>query len=273
MFNQTIIFMRKFTLLVAALVIGAMTQVNAERKWNFTDWSAETVANLKAANANGGDWSDDEKDNGNATGDKCFWQVDATADVNADGYLTANGVVIKELEGLKYTNTTKNRSLAIAVDYPSTSIGTYHGGAYLWLGASDINYFVIPDVKPGSTIVIGLESHKNSDARGVKLYVGAGTDGAELKDLNGNEVAVPTTYQDQVWAVPADAASTDIQIVNTNGCHLYYINVADPGETAGVANIAVAESENAPIYNLQGVQVDENYKGIVIKNGKKYINK
>ncbi len=43
-------------------------------------------------------------------------------------------------------------------------------------------------------------------------------------------------------------------------------------ETAGIVNVNAAE-ENAPIYNLQGVQVDENYKGIVIKNGKKYINK
>lgn len=43
--------------------------------------------------------------------------------------------------------------------------------------------------------------------------------------------------------------------------------------SAGVENITAAEDENAPIYNLQGVQVDENYKGIVIKNGKKYINK
>ena len=41
---------------------------------------------------------------------------------------------------------------------------------------------------------------------------------------------------------------------------------------AGVETISIA-NENAPIYNLQGVQVDENYKGIVIKNGKKFINK
>lgn len=42
---------------------------------------------------------------------------------------------------------------------------------------------------------------------------------------------------------------------------------------AGIEDVTVAEDENAPMYNLQGVQVDENYKGIVIKNGKKYLNK
>ncbi len=42
---------------------------------------------------------------------------------------------------------------------------------------------------------------------------------------------------------------------------------------AGIENVIASENENAPMYNLQGVQVDENYKGIVIKNGKKFINK
>ncbi len=44
-------------------------------------------------------------------------------------------------------------------------------------------------------------------------------------------------------------------------------------QSAGIEDVTVAEDENAPMYNLQGVQVDENYKGIVIKNGKKYLNK
>ncbi len=45
-------------------------------------------------------------------------------------------------------------------------------------------------------------------------------------------------------------------------------------ESAGVADVTFeAEDEDVPMYNLQGVQVDENYKGVVIKNGKKYINR
>lgn len=38
-------------------------------------------------------------------------------------------------------------------------------------------------------------------------------------------------------------------------------------------NIEVAKNENAPIYNLAGQRVDKNYKGVVIQNGKKFINK
>lgn len=40
-----------------------------------------------------------------------------------------------------------------------------------------------------------------------------------------------------------------------------------------IENIEVAKNENAPIYNLAGQRVDKNYKGVVIKNGKKFINK
>lgn len=44
--------------------------------------------------------------------------------------------------------------------------------------------------------------------------------------------------------------------------------------TGGLHDVTVAPvDENAPMYNLQGVQVDDSYQGIVIKKGKKFINK
>lgn len=42
---------------------------------------------------------------------------------------------------------------------------------------------------------------------------------------------------------------------------------------SGIDDIIVDTDDNAPIYNILGIQVDENYKGIVIKNGKKYIQR
>ena len=49
-------------------------------------------------------------------------------------------------------------------------------------------------------------------------------------------------------------------------------------EIDGIENVAVgdsnsSDSENAPMYNLSGQRVGKNYKGIVIKNGKKIIVK
>lgn len=44
---------------------------------------------------------------------------------------------------------------------------------------------------------------------------------------------------------------------------------------AGIANIIADENldVNAPMYNVLGQRVNESYKGLVIKNGKKFINK
>lgn len=277
--------MKKIYSLLTVLAIAGMTSANAQ-KWDFTNWSAETVANLKAVNAANETWSDIEKATDSepteTSKDNCFWQVDVTATVDADGNLTANGQVIKELKGLKYKNT-NNRSLAIAVNYPK-ALSDYKGGSYLWLGSQALEYFAIPAVPAGATIKMGVESHKTSDARGVMLFLTedghVDTSGKKpvlsgegaLTDKDGNAVAVPKTYTEQEWVVPADAAATNnVYVFNSNGCHIYYIEVV--GSTGGVEDITVVEDENAPMYNLQGVQVDENYKGVVIKNGKKYINK
>lgn len=42
---------------------------------------------------------------------------------------------------------------------------------------------------------------------------------------------------------------------------------------AGVESVAVEANENAPIYNLMGVRVNADAKGILIQNGKKFIRK
>lgn len=52
-----------------------------------------------------------------------------------------------------------------------------------------------------------------------------------------------------------------------SSCHLVSIN----GETSNVNMISVAIDANAPAFNLAGQRVNNSFKGIVIKNGKKYI--
>lgn len=231
-------------LLVLALTVNAQ-ETTYRKSWDFTKWSATTIANLKAEatkGVSGGAWSDIEKATGSAptelSKDNCFWEVTAQGNASNGSTVMANGEVISELQGLLYTNTTA-RSLAIAVNYqvanPANSgFGPYNGASYLWLGSSNKNYFVIPHVAPGTTIKMGVESHNTSDARGVQLFVGFGNSGTQLNDPDGNPVATPTTYTDQTWLVPADVTPTheedgtvDIQIRNTNGCHLYYITVGD----------------------------------------------
>jgi hypothetical protein len=228
--------------------------------WDFTNFSEATIANLKAEAVkvtvtdvegkenttkcvnNDATWSDHEKAPGKEcdtyalSKDKCFWFFGSA---NADGQLEANGEVIEELKGLTFNNSTYNasRAIALAVDYGSTSLGTYEGGSYLWMGGKN-GSFTIKNVVVGSEITIGVESHKlnPADPRGVKLTL----DGVELKDGNGNAVTPPTTYTEQTWIVSAAEAVgakadnfnatvsvpevVDVVVTNTNGCHIYWID-------------------------------------------------
>ena len=243
--------------------------------WDFTQWSAATIANLNAdaAASKTSGWSDVEKaadaeadaDPTEASKDNCFWSV---AVPDADGALSANGVVIEELKGLKFdTEYAGKRSLAIAVNYPSTSLGDYAGPSYLWLGGGGSKQtcpcFTIPGVKAGSKITFELESHKPSDARGIGLYKNS----YDAANLIGEQFK-PTTKATNSWDITEDC---DVVVWNTSGCHIYRIEITSGA--SGIQAVKAVKTSNGFIYNLAGQRVDANYKGVVIKNGQKMIQK
>lgn len=268
--------------------VVAGEKVEGVHTWDFTKWSEATVANLKAEAAkvtvveneakpgyttctdNDALWTDHEKapgkdcDTYGASKDKCFWSIAAP---NENGELTANGEVIAELKGLEFNSSyASSRSLAIALDYPSTSLGTYHGPSYLWFGGSGKEILTIKSVKAGTTIKVGVESHKNVDARGIELYVA---------DEKIEGPAAPKTYEEQEWIVPGETGVVDVVVKNTNGCHIYFID-AEQDLTQVVPtgiNTVKTEVENGNIYNLQGQKVQKAQKGLYIINGKKVVIK
>ncbi|MCR5680638.1 MAG: rhamnogalacturonan lyase [Prevotella sp.] len=268
-------------------------------RWDFTNWSPSTIANLKAdaAASKTDGWSDVEKQadadaGGQPTAtskDNCFW-ASKTTQPDANGQLSANGQFIDELRGLRFHQPAlAARNLAIAINYPSTDLGNYHGPAYLWLGGAEKDYFTIPDAVGGTEIRMGIESHKQTDARGVKLYINNGIGaqvqhGELLKGTNGQEVAVPTAYTEQTWLVPETA---DIVVFNTNGCHIYFIEAVQT-ESAYAASIDAHPSPlatHSPLltsshcYDLQGRHLTDGYrkgtlsKGLYIVDGRKVVIK
>ena len=234
--------MKKSLTLTIVALFAILLDVNAQghRRWDFTAWSQQTIDNLKAdaAASSTEGWSDIEKksDAGegkvapDATAGKCFWLTDPEG-----GELKANGQTISELVGLDFGATyTNNRSLAIAVDYPSTSLGEYAGPQYLWLGGGgkDMVCFTIPNVLVGQKITMTVESHKPSDARGVELYVGSIA--AENKIGESFKPTTQDTYTWENWTLPEGvepADMVDIIVYNTSGCHLYNLEVGEDTET------------------------------------------
>lgn len=268
---------------------GNPNEVANLRKWDFTAWSEETKANLAADAAtvvptDNGDgtftyptvtpWRSYEKVNGPTEADpdregNAYWYGTA---ISGAEELTANGTVIAETKGLLF-NTMAAGALAAAINYPETTLGTYEGPAYLWIGGKN-NSFTIPNVKSGSKITMGVESHKTTDARGVTLTI----DGTEIGR------AVPTTYGVFEITVPGeltDNVLSDVVITNTNGCHIYYINVDATGVVDGISDVkAEVKVINNNVYTINGVKVcnageslEGLAKGMYIIGGKKVVIK
>lgn len=52
------------------------------------------------------------------------------------------------------------------------------------------------------------------------------------------------------------------------------IPIKSIAETSSISNITIDDADaNAPVYNLAGQKVSESYKGVVIKAGKKFVQK
>lgn len=251
--------MKKIYTLATLLVVALSLNAQNYRKWDFTNWSAQTINNLTVEaelGVTGGTWSDTEKANGdNPQVGNCYWSYGENV---IDGELAANGAVINETEGLIFnTSYTSRRSLAIAVNYPETSLGTYAGPQYLWLGGGNaksasarIWCFKIPKVRVGQKITIVAESHKPSDARGVGLYAGDCTNDALLIGEQFKPTTQATYTWEEGWTLPEgatlndDGETVDIQVYNTNGCHLYSIEIGDNTQKSKIAYIYEGSTDN-----------------------------
>lgn len=87
-----------------------------------------------------------------------------------------------------------------------------------------------------------------------------------------------TFYQTEVSGTPDTMKGTRayFKVPGTTAARSLSFSV-DGGETTSIVNLNVNDNanfdNNAPIFNLAGQRVGRNYKGIVIVNGKKMINK
>ena len=118
-------------------------------------------------------------------------------------------------------------------------------------------------MKAGSKITVELESHKPSDGRGIGLYKNS----YAAENLIGEQFK-PTTKDTKSWDITEDC---DVVVWNTSGCHLYTLKVE--AGSAGISTVKAQKTQNNVIYNLAGQKVDNSYKGVVIVNGKKFMQK
>lgn len=102
-----------------------------------------------------------------------------------------------------------------------------------------------------------------------KLYAVVGEERIEVYNKTLGAISSSTVLQNQ------STNNTLTAIVSIHKGNYQLLPVTLEGLTTGIHEV-VAETENAAktaIYNLAGQRVDANYKGVVVKNGKKYLQK
>lgn len=141
-------------------------------------------------------------------------------------------------------------------------------------------------LEKGDVITVTGYKNKNANEKLVSLYmqfekgepifndeetwVNINDEGGTDFDNDGN---TPNT---NTYTVAEDAAgSKTIKLSRSKASTNLYITsfVITRGGSTGIQNVVKPVVENGIRYNLAGQRVDENYKGVVIMNGKKYVVK
>ncbi|MDE6290782.1 MAG: hypothetical protein K2M16_04555 [Muribaculaceae bacterium] len=118
-----------------------------------------------------------------------------------------------------------------------------------------------PDMEGGSAPI--SECNPVCDENGECNFMFTELANAEIEKFGA---AYPYVHLNSVktpWGLPEGVESVKVQKFN------FIEKGADPGAVNGIN----AAKDADVIYNVFGQKVDENYRGIVIKNGKKFINK
>ena len=170
---------------------------------------------------------------------------------------------------------------AIAADW----IATKNGVQFTRLGTQGVvsrqdTYIQYPAVTGDVTVTVWAGTNLGGTANPdnlLKVIVTPVFDG-----VADPEQAVEITKEDpankryyKLDPIKFDANGKSLAVrVGCNGAQLNLMYVRIEGEkAAGIADVIATETIETPAYNLLGVQVDNSYKGIVVKNGKKYVQK
>ena len=252
--------------MLALLSVGASAQTTLRKTWDFREgFSQKTINALKADQEEFGDskyWRNYESDATKAD-EQHFWNASAdfkNSDKQACTHSGGKETVISELEGLHFTSSTAAKKIVITYNGGQSanegSPNGYHpyGKSYLWINGKTEKIEFAAEVN--QTIKIGVESHANSQDRGISIDTSNGS----LELLEGNPV--PTFYNDCVWNLTGTPGETaTITLTSTNGCHIYYIIVGDGDDPNAnktkVSYLTAGDATAEPVY--QALAANEDY--------------
>jgi hypothetical protein len=134
-----------------------------------------------------------------------------------------------------------------------------HGTGVILKGeAKTYKVYAYNTADPTVTVENNLQvSNGDVEGDGSTIYVlNKGTQGVGFYLLKaGNKLSAGKCY---------------LKIESSNGAKSF---IALDGSTTGISSLTTDATESNTLYNLAGQRVSKGYKGVIIRNGKKYINK
>ena len=150
-------------------------------------------------------------------------------------------------------------------------------GARLKTGgkSSSKNFITATVAKDGKlTIAVRSASGSATDRNLVATQSGTELYNKVVKDEDAVKATIDEEEKNVFPLITIDVKAGDIELTYPNGSlNFYAFSFVAEGEVDAINNVKVAENANAPMYNLAGQQVGKNYKGVVIQNGVKRIQK
>lgn len=129
--------------------------------------------------------------------------------------------------------------------------------------------YVLNKADGGSSVSTDL---KMSDGTATSTDASASTDAVTLYALS--TVDGVTAFYPVKKGSPIPAKRCYLEVKSTSPKAAFYSLGTNFGETTGISSVEnKVEKADAPVYNLAGQLVGKDYKGLVIKNGKKFVIK
>lgn len=195
--------------------------------------------------------------------------VNAEASTNGDGYST---IVYDDGASLVLNgNASKAYSGGVEMELDGEKVKT----TKVSNGAQ--NTFYAPEGKKVSKVQFFAYVNIKDEKLDFVKYPTTGFRTSFWKEVNGQEYTTETTneitkrdaLEESVFSLPGVSSFT----FNNKGEQLCFVLKITYGEGTGITNISADKASDNVLYNVAGQRVNANAKGLVIKNGKKYINK
>lgn len=207
---------------------------------------------------------------------------------SAGSYILIDGAYLVANDGTETQLVMAGAVWGIDVDpltTPTLSFTGQYGGQELVVAEDGSHVTYDPATEAGieKVVVIKLSQPlgidvnlENQNGGSGFAWIGQSTGSTILTDTLNATTAVDATGAakavDQVWikANSSEGYPSDVVVEEA-----YLLTGTHEAILAGIKNIkadAKALDENAPMYNLAGQQVTKAYKGVVIQNGRKFLN-